>query len=715
MIDLAQAQAHSAPLVIWCDDAQWADEATLALLGRLARLAPRHAIMLIIGYRAEEIADNAALNTLLRMFGPAQLVRTIVLRRLDTADVQQFVAAAANTAPERVGSLAGQLAILSGGNPLFLTIAIESLVEAHAAATLGQVLPQLDTATLTDLAGATRVRDLVIGRLERLPPAARLLAEQLAIIGRPVSLDLIEQLGGGEALAAAQILIERRLLIEHEGLLGFAHDLVGAAIGHALAAPQRGLLLGQAAAAIAALTPIGAPETAELVRHLRAAGRGVEQQLVAAAVDAGDHARRAAGYRAALAYYDTALAAAERAGAAMAAELVQRAFAGRLLSCEALLDLAGVQATISRHRHWHHQQGDTGRLVAPRRMVLLHALAGDLAGAARLSAAARTDEGEAPTAITDLHTRMARILQPPAALPVAVPPWPWPEVVFAAAGKPAGDPAAELPAVLGADEAALVLFQIGWALLMEGHVTAAASCLQRSYDLAHETGQAALAVIAALQLAHHAALTGDRQARDSWLTQSLATAERAPEAGWASIWPGIHQGFLWLLDDQAERAAQRFDAMAERLAGLPAFQGHRASVQVGQGLAALALRQPVQALAALNTALASPQLLYGFVYVAAQHGAARLAAQHGALDHARRLLYHGLEYSRERRLLPEYVRSVIEIVRIERDFGDPAGALALLAAATAHARAAGLMPLALAAGAIQARLMDTNGERHPPW
>src|SRR6266568_1672553 len=44
LVDLALALAREQPLIIWCDDAQWADEATLAVLGRLARRTPRHAL-----------------------------------------------------------------------------------------------------------------------------------------------------------------------------------------------------------------------------------------------------------------------------------------------------------------------------------------------------------------------------------------------------------------------------------------------------------------------------------------------------------------------------------------------------------------------------------------------------------------------------------------------------------------------------------------------
>jgi len=181
-------------------------------------------------------------------------------------------------------------------------------------------------------------------------------------------------------------------------------------------------------------------------------------------------------------------------------------------------------------------------------------------------------------------------------------------------------------------------------------------------------------------------------------------AQKAPEAAWAEIWPRIHEAFLLLLDDQHAAARDRFVLLAARLHDLPTFQSHRASVEVGLGLLDLAHGDLAHAAEQLERALGSPQLLYGFVYVAAQHGLARIAALQGDLSAGRAMLAHALGYSARRSLLPEYVRTAIEIVRIERDFGDPAPALPLLRDAAELARVAGLNPLADAASALLARI-----------
>jgi DNA-binding SARP family transcriptional activator len=722
LVGLALALARSTPLVICCDDAQWADEATLAALGRLARHAPRHGLLLILAYRADELTENPALHMLLRTLGREMLLRPLLLHRFDDGEVAQFLADLAEARPDQVAWLAPHLAASSGGNPLFLSVAVQSLLEARGVPSLAALLPDLPAgAALPDLAGAPRIRDLVLGRVERLPAPARELLEQLAVIGRPVSLDLIEQVGGAPALTAAQTLLERQLLAEGlDGRLLVGHDLVRSIVAGAIASPRRRLLHRQAADAIAALHGDRPEHAAELAFHYSQAGQGADAAVLHYAVIAGDAARRAFGYHAALGHYGAALRAAERLGARAPAAEVYGAFAGRLLTCEALLDWEGMMATATHYERWSAARTMTPRspLVAPRRLVLLRALMGDLAGAAALSAEQASRRPEAVPAIQDMLWRTATILQPVEqserqgdmrqetgdfgggrSLVSSL----WSPVSLSSDSLP-GAPAEDLPALLGPDDAAMALFQVGWAALMQGLLRDAEPCLLRSYELAVETGQAAVAVVAALQLAHLNDLRGDRAGTAHWLETSLELALRAPEAAWASIWPRIHEGFLMLLDDRHNAARSRFEEMAAQLQHLPAFQSHRASVEVGLGLLALAGGDSAQAEERLAGALRSPQLLYGFVYAAAQHGLARVAALRGDMRAARAILGYALEYSARRGLLPEYIRTAIEVARIERDYGDPASALVLLRAVADLAAGAELAPLAAVARALLGRL-----------
>jgi len=755
LCELALALARTLPLVVALDDAQWADDATLATVGRLARQASRRALLLILAYRADELSDNPALHNLLRTLGRDMILRPLVLGRLDASAVAELLAGLAGVETGRVAHLAPQLVASTGGNPLALMVTVQALLESRGAPSLAALLPDLEAGMpFPDPTEAPQMRELVRARVDRLPPHARDLAEHLALISRPASLDLIERLGGADALEAAQILLERQILIENDDThLAFNHDLVRSIIAATLSAPQRRRLHHRIGAAMAALEGHRPERAAEITYHFCQAGRSADRDVLRYAIDAGDYARRAFGYRHALHHYDAAIEAGERLGAEAPVEMMQRAFAGRLLTCETLLDWNGLEETSARYERWATQRSVTPpTLVAPRRLVLLRALMGDLAGAAAISAAhaARGQTSDRAPSITDMLRRTALILQPDA-YPEGIrrshasrrdrqeesgdprhgqtvsretgdrrnrrtDPLPadnahimwqaWPS--FRIADPVPGNPAEELPKLLGPDEAAAALFQIGWAALMQGLLRDARPCLTQSYTLAVETGQAPAAVVSALQLAHLNALAGKPDETTIWLERSLETAARASEAAWASIWPRIHQGFLWLIDDRLALAEQRFVEMAARLAGVAAFQSHRASVVVGTGMVALARGDLTGADAYFHEALRAPHQLYGFIYVSAHLGIARLAALRNDLPGARAMLLHTLHYTVQRALLPEYVRTVIEVARIERDFGDPAPVLAHLRSAARLARSAGLAPLAEAASALSTRLEESH-------
>lgn len=709
LVDLALALCADVPLLVCCDDAQWADEATLAVLGRLARRAPRQPLLLLVIYRSEELVDNHALHTLLRSLGREMLTSTLVLARLEQQDVACLLADLARTDPERVALLAARLTEESGGNPLFLNVAVRLLLETHGVETLAALLPNLQERTpIPSPASAQPIRDLVLGRLDRLPQPARELLEQIALINRPVSLDLIERLGGETALNAARMLLERQFLVETtDDRLGFSHELMRSVIAETIAAPGRRLLHRRAAEALASLYGETPDLAADLAFHYRQAGHGAERDVLRYATAAGDQARRAFGYSAALAQYEVALRAAERLGTQAPIEDLRRAFVGRLRTCEALLDWDGINTTLTRYERWNADRPGSTPLIAPRRLMLLRALMGDLAGAAALGEAGARERGQSHT-LADMLRRTTAILHPAGPLPDQPTPLPYAEVPFQAARPIPGHPTAKLPAVLGAEDAALALFQVGWVALMQGLLRDAEPCLLRAYELAGETGQPAAAVISALQLAHLDALRGTRGGVERWLNTSLTLAERAPEAAWASIWPRIHQAYLLLLDDNYTAARERFIQMDRHLHGLSSFETHRASVAAGQGLAELALGNLDEAEQHLRRALSSSQLVYGFVYVAACHGSARIAALSGNLGRARTILRHTLAYSATRSLLPEYVRSAIEIARIERDFGQPYLIYGLLTSAAECAATAGLTPLANAARALRARLGDDS-------
>src|SRR5215213_1453917 len=97
-----------------------------------------------------------------------------MLGRRDDTEVAHILAGLARVSPARVAGLAPRLWASSGGNPLFLSVAVQSLLEARGARSLAALLPDLEPgAALPDLSNAPPLRDLVLSRVERLPESAR--------------------------------------------------------------------------------------------------------------------------------------------------------------------------------------------------------------------------------------------------------------------------------------------------------------------------------------------------------------------------------------------------------------------------------------------------------------------------------------------------------------------------------------------------------------
>ena len=100
------------------------------------------------------------------------------------------------------------------------------------------------------------MRELVIGRLERLSDPARQLAGVAAVIGREFAFPLVQRAAGLDDIAAAQAVEElvRRHIFRGTGEgLDFTHDRIRAAAYEELVPPRRKLLHRRVGEAIEAL------------------------------------------------------------------------------------------------------------------------------------------------------------------------------------------------------------------------------------------------------------------------------------------------------------------------------------------------------------------------------------------------------------------------------------------------------------------------------
>jgi DNA-binding CsgD family transcriptional regulator len=166
-------------LLLVLEDVHWADEATIDMIGFLARNLAAGSLLLLT-YRGEEVEPVSPLRTLLTRLRSDSRVRYLELPPLSRAELTQLATARLGREPSPAE--ARRLSTRSEGNPFFAE-------ELLAAAESGGVPESL--------------QDVLLARAHRLSGDAEHVVRVAAVIGRPVDHD---------TLAAAADLDEPRLI-----------------------------------------------------------------------------------------------------------------------------------------------------------------------------------------------------------------------------------------------------------------------------------------------------------------------------------------------------------------------------------------------------------------------------------------------------------------------------------------------------------------------
>jgi DNA-binding SARP family transcriptional activator len=202
-----------APTVVVLDDAQWADVASLRLLGSLAPDLVALPLLVVATVRPTEARHNAALVDTLALAARDLEVCRLDLGGLDREAVATYLAGQGLTPTRRLVEV---LHARSGGNPFFLGELARLLVSQQAS---GVELAE-DAATRVPHG----VSDVVHQRLDRLPEASRELLGLAAVAGRDIDVTVL-------ALAAEldpDVVLDR---LEPALLSGMVRDDGGAGVG----------------------------------------------------------------------------------------------------------------------------------------------------------------------------------------------------------------------------------------------------------------------------------------------------------------------------------------------------------------------------------------------------------------------------------------------------------------------------------------------------
>lgn len=287
---LGQTLGTKAPLVLFVDDIQWTDAATRDLLQYVAHQWQEAAvpIMLLLGLRSEALAraDShqaaAPLREWLTGLRRSVDLTRIALSPLTAANTQQLVAAL-GVGADHVAPLARWLHAETGGQPFYLAETIKALVDKEKLVWIQEEAEQprlaVAAATADDFQLPAKfmppgVRDVILGRLARLSPAAFRLLAAGAVMGQAFGYRQLCRIAGvdvDDGLPALDRLLAANLLEEAERGKRpylFAHDKIRDVVYTEAGDARRRLYHERAYEMLAA----DAAPAAQIAHHALAAG-----------------------------------------------------------------------------------------------------------------------------------------------------------------------------------------------------------------------------------------------------------------------------------------------------------------------------------------------------------------------------------------------------------------------------------------------------------
>lgn len=173
------------PLVLFLDDLQWADAATLSLLEPLLLGGEARCLLLLGAYRENEPdAAPRLAPTLARLQVAGVAVRRITLGPLQACDLTELVADTVHLNAATVEPLAKLVGQKTGGNPFFVTQFLRSLErEGHLRFDAADARWTYRIAEIADAPLADNVIDLMTRSIQRLPPKSQYALTLAACIG----------------------------------------------------------------------------------------------------------------------------------------------------------------------------------------------------------------------------------------------------------------------------------------------------------------------------------------------------------------------------------------------------------------------------------------------------------------------------------------------------------------------------------------------------
>jgi predicted ATPase len=232
------------PLVLFLDDLQWLDSATLDAFEHLATQPEVRHLLLVGAYRDNEVGSAHPLTQRLKTIRDSRGgVEEMALGSIRPEDVTFMTADALATDRKAVASLVQVVFEKAGGNPFFTVQFVSALADDGLLVFDPQAAAwRWDNDRVRAKSVGDNVVDLMIQRLSRLPEASLGTLKRLACLGNSVEIERLRQVIGASEQETQNLLHEAMrvgLLHQVDAAYAFAHDRVHEAAYALLREPER--------------------------------------------------------------------------------------------------------------------------------------------------------------------------------------------------------------------------------------------------------------------------------------------------------------------------------------------------------------------------------------------------------------------------------------------------------------------------------------------
>jgi len=181
------------PLVIFLDDLQWADLASLKLIHLLACDPDSQYLLLIGAYRDNEVsATHPLMLTLEEIQKTGAVVNNIVLQPLQLTHVSELVSDTLHSDPSKAKPLAELVFKKTHGNPFFLTQLLKSLHQENLLSfNFSEGCWQWDIERLQWIDITDNVVELMVSQIQKLLPTTQHVLKLAACIGDKFTLGVL--------------------------------------------------------------------------------------------------------------------------------------------------------------------------------------------------------------------------------------------------------------------------------------------------------------------------------------------------------------------------------------------------------------------------------------------------------------------------------------------------------------------------------------------